>query len=181
MNSWQTKSSQTIYDNEWISVREDQVVRPDGSDGIYGVIHCKNPAVFIVPVDEDGNTYLILEERYPIAQESWEIAGGATDGEDYATAAKRELLEEAGVKAENIIKIIESRTLNGLTDHRAIICLATGIEKVTDDLDPVDGILAARRVPLAEVRDMILRGDITDGLTITAVLTVMAYLEQQNS
>lgn len=181
MNHWQTKSSDIKYDNPWMTVCEDQVIKPNGSDGIYGVVHFKSPAVFVVPVDADGNTYLVLQERYAVGEESWEIPAGATDGQPYDVAAKRELLEEAGVTAQTITKIIESRTMNGCTDHLAIICLATNIEKVTERLDEDDGILEARKVPLTDVRDMILRGEIKDGFTIQAVLAALVYIEKETA
>src|SRR5437762_8569401 len=63
-NPWQTLSSRRVYDNPWISVREDQVVRPDGQPGIYGVVHMKNKAIGVVPIDAAGNIYLIGQYRY---------------------------------------------------------------------------------------------------------------------
>ncbi len=179
MNHWQTKSSKVTYENPWIIVKEDEVIRPDGSDGVYGVVSLKSPSVFVVPVDDDGNTYISLQERYTTQQESWEIAAGAIDGQSYIDAAKRELLEETGIQAESIEELITIHVSVGYSDHTGRICLATGLKKVSDELDPIDGILKVRKLPLTEVRDMILHGEITDGVTISSILTVLAYLEKR--
>ncbi len=69
---WLTLSSRKIYDNSWISVREDAVIRPDGQEGIYGVVSFKNIAVGILAV-EDGDIYLVGQHRYPLDEYSWEI------------------------------------------------------------------------------------------------------------
>lgn len=178
MKNWKTLSSREIYRNQWLSLREDKVIRPDGKEGIYSVISGAYPGVFIVPVDSEGNTYLVLQERYTTQNESWEVVAGGSDGEEYEIAARRELLEESGLEAENLTKILECYPLNGSSDHRALIYIATGLTKVTDQLDEIDGIMSVRKVPLIETKQMILRGEITDGLTITALLTALAYLEE---
>lgn len=179
MNSWQTKSSKVVYKNPWLVVYEDQVVRPDGNDGIYGYISSnRGNSVYIVPVEPNGDTYIVGQERYVTKQISWEIPAGANDDQTYEEAAKRELLEETGLSTSSVTIINEFYAANGVADLKGAVCLATSLQKVTEQLDEVDGILGVRRLPLTEVRDMIMRGEINDGPTITAVLTVMAYLEQ---
>lgn len=178
MKHWQTKSSEVKYENPWISVREDKVIRPDGSDGVYGVVSAHTPGVFIVPVDEEGNTYINLQERYTNGIESWETPAGATDGDPIIEAAKRELLEETGLEAREIIEISKIYPAVGYSSAYGIVCIATGLKKITNNLDPIDGILELRKLPLNEVKEMIVRGEITDGVTISAVLTVIAYLEK---
>ena len=177
MKNWKTLSTREIYRNQWLSLREDKVIRPDGKEGIYSVVSGVHPGVFVVPIDNHGNTYLVLQERYTIQNESWEVIAGGSEGEDYEAAARRELLEESGFKAEKLTKILECYPLNGSSDHQAIIYIAEGIMKVTDFLDEVDGIMGIRKVPLNEVKLMILKGEITDGLSVTALLTALAYIE----
>ena len=75
-NPWTTLSSRAIYENPWIALREDQVIQPDGRPGIYGVVHFKHPAVGVLPVDENGDVWLVGQYRYPLDRYSWEIPEG---------------------------------------------------------------------------------------------------------
>src|ERR1051325_382654 len=100
-NPWRTLSSEEVYENPWIKVREDAVVHPDGEQGIYGVVHFKNVAIGVLPV-EDDYIYLVGQYRYPLEKYSWEIPeGGCPEGEDFLQAAQRELAEETGLRADN--------------------------------------------------------------------------------
>ena len=76
-NPWQTRGSREIYVNPWIRVREDHVVRADGQDGIYGVVEFQSYALGIVPVADNGDTFLVGQWRYPLGLYSWEIPEGA--------------------------------------------------------------------------------------------------------
>src|SRR6476619_2150528 len=98
--SWQTRASRTVYENRWIRVREDDVTRPDGGEGIYGVVEVRHPAVFVVPVTGAGEVLLVRIHRYATGRESLEIPAGGTDGEDPLVAARRELQEETGHVAD---------------------------------------------------------------------------------
>ncbi len=102
---WRIKSSEVKYQNPWIHVREDKVIRPDGKDGIFGVVEMTS-GVSVLPIDEDGTVYLTEEYRYGIKQRSVEAAsGGIEKGETPLEAAKRELEEEVGVRAEEWIEM----------------------------------------------------------------------------
>src|SRR5262249_18280017 len=99
-NPWTTLSSRPIYENPWIRLREDQVLRPDGKRGIYGVVHFKNHAVGVLPVDEQGRVWLVGQHRYPLDAYSWEIPeGGCPESETPEATALRELREETGLDA----------------------------------------------------------------------------------
>ena len=101
VNPWGKVSTRVVYDNPWINVREDEVVRPDGQPGIYGVVHFKNIAVGVLAV-EDGEVYLVGQYRYTLERYSWEIVeGGCGEGEETLDAARRELEEETGLRASN--------------------------------------------------------------------------------
>ena len=107
-NPWRVLGSRPVYENPWISVREDEVVRPDGNLGIYGVVHYKNTAVGVLPV-EDGHVYLVGQYRYPLERYSWEIPeGGCPEDEDPLQAARRELKEETGLEATRWEKLGEA-------------------------------------------------------------------------
>ncbi|MDX6269344.1 MAG: hypothetical protein QOD28_567, partial [Acidobacteriota bacterium] len=88
-NPWTVVSTRHIYDNSWISVREDAVIQPDGGRGIYGVVHFKNIAIGVLAVEDDF-IYLVGQYRYPLERYSWEIPeGGCAEGEDPLDAARR--------------------------------------------------------------------------------------------
>ncbi|HEY9713149.1 MAG TPA: NUDIX hydrolase, partial [Chroococcales cyanobacterium] len=96
-NPWTTNESRVAYENPWIKVREDKVTQPDGKPGIYGVVHFKNKAIGVLPIDEDGTVHLVGQYRYTLDCYSWEIPeGGCPEHEVPLNAAKRELLEETG-------------------------------------------------------------------------------------
>ena len=99
-NPWKTLSSRLVYENPWIRVREDQVLRPDGQPGIYGVVEFKNRAVGVLPVEDDGSVWLVGQYRYPLSLYSWEIPeGGSPASESTEETALRELREETGLTA----------------------------------------------------------------------------------
>lgn len=177
MKPWQTISSKIVYESPWIVVHEDRVVTPEGKAGTYSYVDQRGDSVFIVPVDSEGDSYLVQQQRYITKQTVWEIPAGGTDGETYEQAAKRELLEETGIQASTIQILNEFYLANSSTSYKGAVCLATNLQKVTDQLDKVDGILGVKKLPLQEIKAMILRGEIVDGPTITAVFTVMAHLD----
>lgn len=169
-NPWHTVSARDVYENEWISVREDSVVRPDGDVGIYGVVHFKNKAVGVIALEDDGSIYLVGQFRYPLGQYSWEIPeGGCPEAEDPLDAAKRELEEETGLRATRWEKLGEAHLSNSVSDELAIFYVATGLlpgEQCPEGTER----LAVRRVPFHEALQMVLTGSITDALSQLALL-----------
>ena len=167
-NPWRIVSSKQVYDNPWITVREDQVIRPDGGPGIYGVVHYKNVAVGVVPIDDD-HTYLVGQYRYPLGTYSWEIPeGGCAEGEEPLRAAQRELREETGLQARRWQMLGEAYLSNSVADEYAVWFLATGLvpgERRPEGTERLD----VRRVPVREALAMALEGEITDALSILAI------------
>jgi 8-oxo-dGTP pyrophosphatase MutT (NUDIX family) len=169
-NPWRTLASRDVYDNPWISVREDDVLRPDGQPGIYGVVHYKNIAVGVLPIDEDGYTYLVGQYRYTLDRYSWEIPeGGCPEGEEPLEAARRELREETGLEARSWKPLGTAHLSNSVSDEEAVFYLATGL--VPGEAEP-DGTekLELMRVHFDEALRMALEGEITDALSVMAIL-----------
>ncbi len=171
-NPWRTRSSRPVYDNPWISVREDEVVRADGSPGIYGVVSMA-AAVGVVALTEDDEVVLVGQWRYALDEYSWELPeGGADAGESPQAAAARELAEEAGYAARDWSELVGDLAVsNSVTDQRSWLFLARGLEPVPVAPDPTEALEIAS-VPVVEALEMIDTGLITDALTVIGLLTL---------
>ncbi|MBA3322383.1 MAG: NUDIX hydrolase [Pyrinomonadaceae bacterium] len=157
-----------VYNNPWIGVREDAVVRPDGERGIYGVVHYKNTAIGILPIEND-DIYLVGQYRYPLGIYSWEIPeGGCLEGDDFLKAAKRELEEETGLRAGNWAKLGEAHLSNSVSDELAVWFLATGLIQGKQQLEGTEKLIV-RRLPFKEALRMALNGEITDAISLMAI------------
>ena len=168
--SWKKLSSKTIYDNPWITVFEDQVINPGGGRSDYGVVHFKNTAVAIVPLDGEGNTWLVGQERYTLGQFSWELPmGGAPADEEPIAAARRELKEEAGLTAKRWSQILRLHTSNSITDEEGIVFVAEDLHEGEPAFDETED-LRIRKLPLSEALAMIERGEIQDAKSIVGIL-----------
>ncbi|HZB47242.1 MAG TPA: NUDIX hydrolase [Pyrinomonadaceae bacterium] len=169
LNPWRTTSSKKVYENDWISVREDAVVRPDGLPGIYGVVHFKHVAVGVLAVEGD-EVYLVGQHRYPLGAYSWEIPeGGCAEGEDPLEAARRELEEETGLRAEHWVRLGEAHLSNSVSDEYALWFLATGLTQWEQRPEGSERI-SVRKVKLARALAMALSGEITDALSLLAIM-----------
>ena len=171
-NPWRTTSSSIVYQNAWIRVREDEVVRPDGGPGIYGVIEIR-PSVGVVALNERDEVVLVGQWRYVLERYSWEIPrGGSHDGEtDMLEVAKRELAEEAGVLAENWQRIGSVDCCNGVVTDVQTLYVATGLSKTEMRHDPEEEIVVMWK-PWQEAAAMALDGRITEASSVAAILMV---------
>ncbi len=169
---WVTKTSREVYRNNWIRVREDQVIRPDGGPGVYGVIEIK-PSVGVVALDEQDRTVLVGQWRYTVDRYSWEIPrGGSFPHEtDIQKVAERELAEEAGVTAKTWQHLGAVDVCNGVADDVQSLFLATGLSPTSRNLDPEEEI-EVRWVPFSEAVQMALDGRITEVCSVAALLRV---------
>ena len=175
---WTVRASRVAYENAWVRVEHDEVTRPDGSPGIYGVVRFANLAVGVLPLFDDGTVPLVGQHRYPFDAYSWELPeGGAPQGEDPEAAARRELAEETGVTAVHLSEIGRAHLSNSVTDERAVMFLAWGLTEGTATPD-ADEVLAHRRVPFAALVDDCLSGVVTDAFSQLMVLTALARAQR---
>jgi 8-oxo-dGTP pyrophosphatase MutT (NUDIX family) len=169
-NPWTTLSRRPVYENPWVAVREDQVIRPDGQPGIYGVVHFKNIAVGVLPVDDQGRVWLVGQYRYTLDQYSWEIPeGGGPEGEPPEATAHRELREETGLAAGRLELLATAHLSNSVSDEIAYIYRATDL-RYGDSAPEGTERLHARPVAWAEAWAMLRRGEITDAMSVIALL-----------
>jgi ADP-ribose pyrophosphatase len=171
-NPWQIISEKSIYDNNWISLTEYQVINPSGNPGIYGKVHFKGFAIGIFPLDEDMNTYLVGQYRFALGQYSWEMPeGGGAFGIDPLDSAKRELLEETGLKAARWTEIQRMHLSNSVSDELSIIYLARDLQQFEAEPEETEQLII-KKIPFDEVYKMVCEGEITDSLTVAAVLKI---------
>ena len=166
---WRRRSRVTAYSNAWIDVHHDEVDRPDGSPGIYGVVHFHNRAVGVVPVADDGRLLLVGQHRYALDEYSWEIPeGGVGPEESLLDGARRELREETGFDATDWRQLCRISVSNSVTDETGALFLATGLRPGDATPDATED-LEIRWATLDEVVAAIDDGEIHDLMTIAAV------------
>ena len=174
---WTVVSETPIYDNPWIKVTDCKVTLPDGSPGVYGVVHFKNIAVGVLPIMDDGRVPLVGQHRFPHDAYSWEVPeGGGRRDIDPLASAQRELAEETGFRARSWLPLADFDVSNSVTDEISACFIAWGLEAGVADPD-ADEILAQRTVNFSELHEMVLKGDIRDSLTIIMVLKARALAE----
>ncbi len=174
IGNWKRKSRKTEYDNNWIRVDHDEVVNPNGGNGIYGVVHYKNLAIGIIPIDEEDNTWLVGQHRYPQNKYTWEIIeGGGPLAIDPLDSAKRELQEEVGLTADSYELLLEMDLSNSVSDEKALIYVAKGLNHVINNPDDTE-VLDVVKKPFSEVLRMVMKGEITDSMSVAGILK-LAY------
>jgi 8-oxo-dGTP pyrophosphatase MutT (NUDIX family) len=174
-NPWKVLSSKTIYKNPWIRIREDRVITPGGSAGIYGVME-SNDSVIIVTLNERDEVYIVRNFRYPVGSWNWELPGGGGDKQDMLEASKRELREETGVIAIKWDKLGATFVCNGLMTEKMTTYLARDLEIREKPHDPDEPVIASKFVSLDEIDRMIKDGEINDGQSITALYLLKQWL-----
>ena len=179
VNPWKVLSSHEKYDNNWINVTEHEVINPGGGKGIYGKVHFKHLAIGIVVLDEELNTWLVGQYRFPLDQYSWEIPeGGGSLDTDPLESAKRELLEETGIIANNWMLIQKMHLSNSVSDEVAIIYLARDLQQSKSNPEETEQ-LQLRKMPFKQVYEMVLSGEIMDSMSVAGILKVKLMLEQK--
>ena len=163
-------SSEEIFDGRIMHVFRDRVQLPDGN-GAYRELMRHVGAVCIIPVTEDGEVIVERQFRYPIGKVITEIPAGKLDSkqEDRLLAAQRELREETGITADNWLDMGELYPACAYSDELLNIYLATGLHFGERKLDE-DEFLDIRKVPLQELVEQVMRGEIADSKTQIAIL-----------
>jgi 8-oxo-dGTP pyrophosphatase MutT (NUDIX family) len=170
---WTTLSVREVYENKWIKVDEHQVINPSGGKGIYGKVHFKNKAIGVVAVDDQDNTWLVGQWRYPLDEWSWEIPeGGGSPGVDPLESAKRELKEETGLTAAHWKMIQRTHLSNSVSDEEGFIFLAEGLTEGISELEETEADMKTWKLPLREALQMVIDGKITDSLSVMGLLAV---------
>jgi 8-oxo-dGTP pyrophosphatase MutT (NUDIX family) len=166
---WTRRSRRVAYENAWITIWHDEVVRPDGAPGVYGVVHFANVAAGVLALDDHDRVVLVGQHRYALDDYSWEIPeGGVPPGESALEGARRELREETGVEAADWRELARTHLSNSVSDELAVLYLATGLTAGRASPDGTEA-LEIRWLPFEEVLAMTLDGRITDAMTVIAI------------
>ena len=168
-NPWTTHSTEVAYENPWIRVEHSEVTTPGGSPGVYGVVRFENIAVGVIPIDDEDHTWLVGQYRYTLDEYSWEMPeGGCPKGESPEDAARRELMEETGLRAASLTPLISGiRLSNSVTDETAVAFLATDLTQGQAQPEDTED-LQVRRVPVEDAIEMVISGEINDSFTVMA-------------
>lgn len=169
-NPWKTLGTREVYANPWIRVREDRVLCPSGEEGVYGVVETRL-AVGVLALNDDKDLYLVGQYRYPIERYTWEIIeGGSEAGEAGLVTAQRELEEETGLTAGSWRKLGGDIQLsNCFSSEIGILYVATDLVEGRPNPDDTE-VLQVKRVPFVEALELVLKGDIQDGLSIIGIM-----------
>ncbi len=169
-NPWKTLSGKLVYENPWIRLDEYQVINPSGNLGIYGKVSFKGRAVGILPIDEQGNIWLVGQYRYTLNEYSWEIPMGAVPmSETYEDGALRELKEETGLTAQKTEFLCKIHTSNSVTDEIGMVYVATDLTEGATDFDDTEDI-KVKKLPFSEALEWVMEGRITDSLSVGGIL-----------
>ena len=178
INPWRTLTSSLKYGNKWFSVREDNVIRPDGERGTYSVVTAGRTATGIVPVWPDGSVTLVGQFRYAVNEYSWEIPeGGGEVGIDPIEIAKQELREETGIRAGTWRFLGRVHTSNCFVDEVGYVYLATDLAPGIAEPDP-DEVLQTQRVPFDQALAMARDGSITDAISLAGLFWASCLLQR---
>lgn len=171
-NPWKTTASRIAYENAWIRVREDQVIRPDGTPGLYGVVELR-PSIGVVALNSRDEIVLVGQWRYSLNRHSVEIprGGSAPHESEMLAVAKRELAEEAGVTAAHWEFLGMVDNSNGVAKDPQSLFLATDLTETAMNLDPEEDIVV-HWTPFDEAVRMVMDGRITEVCSVAAILMV---------
>jgi NTP pyrophosphohydrolases including oxidative damage repair enzymes len=169
-NPWKTLRSRVAYENAWLRVREDEVLRPDGQPGIYGVVEIR-PSVGVLAFNDKDEVAIVGQWRYALGRYTYEIVrGGSAEGEtNMLAAARRELREETGFEAQRWQELGAVDVCNGVTTDVQHLFVASELNFAGVDQDPVEEIVTAW-CPFEQALEMAMNGEITEVCSVAAIL-----------
>ncbi|MCK5824105.1 MAG: NUDIX hydrolase [Ichthyobacteriaceae bacterium] len=177
-NPWEVLENKRVYENPWIAIEDNKVLNPSGGVGIYGKVFFKNKAIGILVLDEDYNTWMVGQYRFPIEKYSWEIPeGGGPHESSYLDSAKRELKEETGIIAQKWTHLLEMDISNSVTNEASVTYIAQGLSFGESEPEEVEQ-LVIKKMPFTKVYNMVMNGEIRDSITVASVLKAKILIDK---
>ncbi|MBI2607286.1 MAG: NUDIX hydrolase [Candidatus Doudnabacteria bacterium] len=174
---WTVNETALKYKNLWIEVKEDQVTRPDGKPGIFGVVSMK-PGISVLPLDDNDHAYLTDEFHYAVEQDSIEVVSGAIDeNEKPLDTAKRELEEELGIKAEEWIGLGIVNPFTTVIKSPAYLFLARKLNFIKTNQEGTENIKLVK-VKFGDAVRMVMESKITHGPSCVLILKAKEFLKK---
>lgn len=163
---WTSDGESVVFENPWLRLTRHPATAPTGAAADYVVMRPKNVGVGVLPIHEDGTVTLVGQQRFALMNYSWEMPeGGAPLDEDPFDGVRRELAEEAGLKAAHWEPVLTLEASNSITDEIVMTWLAWDLSPAPVDPDPTEIIVVARPHFL-DLLDEIGRGTVRDAMTV---------------
>ena len=176
--AWRSDGTEVLFDSPWLSLTRHPATAPTGHAADYAVVRFKNVGTGVLRVHDDGTVVLVGQQRFALANYSWEMPeGGAPLDEDPFDGVRRELAEEAGLEAAHWAPALTVEMSNSITDEIGMSWIAWGLSPAPVAPDPTE-IIAVVRVPFLDLLDEIGRGTVRDSLTVATAYK--AYHMAQN-
>lgn len=176
---WKTLSSKLIFENPWLKLTEEKVLDDLGNEKNYGLVSMIH-GVSVLPIDQNGDVYLVKQYRYGLKDFSIEPPGGAIDpGETPLEAAKRELFEELGITSNKWIPLGYACGLTSAMDHKEHLFLVEIDANDTLDIGTHEENLELIKVPLKKAVEMVQKSEIVLALSTTLIYKAYYYLTHE--
>lgn len=164
--AWRGETEETVFENPWMRLSRHRVIAPTGNAADYTVMRPKSVATGVLPIHDDGTVVLVGQQRFALANYSWEMPeGGAPLDEDPFDGVRRELAEEAGLAAASWAPALTMELSNSITTELAHTWIAWDLSPVPVAPDPTE-VIAVARVPFGDLLDEIGRGTVKDAMTV---------------
>lgn len=178
INPFKLKNSKVVYQNTWIHVREDSVIRPGGKDGIFGIVNMQD-GVTVVALDHEQNIFLTFEYAYATERYSLEcISGGIGVGEDILDSAKREVQEEIGGVSSEWVSLGHIDPFTSVIRSINYLYLAKDVVLEHPQNTEEGEVIQVLRIPFNEAYSKVVSGEITHGASVTGILKTHILLNQ---